>query len=264
MAPRVTAASRCTVSKVQDFEDTPEADFDEIAVLSGDDEIKYGFLQIRGYRSQTTRRKDSNSEPLERQWVTLPRDTYVQTYDDSEVVEVVPKKTRDTSLLRSCLRQAHGIACKDMDEDIEIASTTSCSTTASSSDCRRVHFRDGCMPGWDDEDIQADLADEADLPVADWHYVDRDICGYSLHIYAPDADNKDFASSKYAASFSRELEALEFRVMYKHQEMTLNEDDQTAYKQEERRLDKALLLAGVHVNCIHAAPEDLSETEVCI
>lgn len=137
--------------------------------------------------------------------------------------------------------------------------TSTVSTEASSNECRRVHFRDGLLPGWGaDSDLEVvDLPNEWDRPLADWVYIDRDICGFSLHEYAPHSETKDFASSPYAEMFLEELNDIECESMFRQQSMDTCEEEEAAYRNEERKLDKALLMAGVHVNCIHAAPEDV-------
>merc|ERR1719253_1192501 len=94
------------------------------------------------------------------------------------------------------------------------------STAASSSDDRCVHFRDGLLPGClqgsslHDEDM-LDIAEEFTSPLADWIFIDRDICGFSLHEYSPnDTEMQDFASSPYARMFLQELAAAEFANSY--------------------------------------------------
>lgn len=142
------------------------------------------------------------------------------------------------------------------------------STSASSSGSRSVHFHDWSSPA--EEDAIADEREstpEFIAPVAEWIFIDRDICGFSLHEYA-DEVNEDrdlgsqFASSPYACEFLKELAQIEFLNMY-YQQMALA-CQETKDIQEERQLDKALLSAGVRAWCIHAAPEEKEAQYECV
>merc|ERR1712232_1075841 len=70
-----------------------------------------------------------------------------------------------------CRRLAEGLP-----EDCSTPrSVTSESTVASVSDRRRVHFADGVLPG-----CRERMCRRADTLLAEWFYIDRDICGVSL------------------------------------------------------------------------------------
>jgi len=218
-----------------------------------DDAVEYGYWQIDDYVSQ----KKKGVTPGAKHWVPLPRGTHVHSYTGC-VFEAQQRQVAPHAL-RSCLRHAQFSVKVDMDA-CETMSTTS--TVASSSDDRRVHFRDGLLPGClqgsslHDEDMM-DIPEEFTAPLADWIFVDRDICGFSLHEYAPnDIEIQDFASSPYACMFLQELAAAEFANSYDQQLVTANTALEQQYRHEERHLDKALFLAGTHVNYLHATPEE--------
>jgi len=219
------------------------------------DAVEYGFLQIDDYVSQ----KKKGVTPRAKRWVPLPRGTQVHSYT-SCAVEAKQKQIAPRAL-RSCMRQVQLSVKLDMDA-CETASTSTTSTAASSSDDRRVHFRDGLLPGCLQhsslDDVNwIDIASEFTVPLADWIFIDRDICGLSLHEYAPnDPEIQDFASSPYACMFLEELAAAEFANVYDQQVVAASREHEQQYRHEERQLDKALFLAGTHMNYLHAAPEE--------
>jgi len=116
----------------------------------------------------------------------------------------------------------------------------------------------GCCEDSDLEEVAS--THELSAPLAEWIFIDRDICGFSLHEYAPDdAGVQDFASSPYARMFLEELARVEFLNSYEQQHGIFRcKQSEQVHRCEERQLDKALLLAGVHVSYIHA-PEDIEQ-----
>jgi len=122
------------------------------------------------------------------------------------------------------------------------------------------------LPGCCEESDLDDLDDvpsehELNAPLAEWIFIDREICGFSLHEYFPDdAEVKDFASSPYAREFLEELEHVEFLNAYEQQMAAACPESKEVNRREERQLDKALMLAGVHVRCLHAAAEDIQQS----
>lgn len=96
---------------------------------------------------------------------------------------------------------------------------------------------------------------ELKTPLAEWIFIERDICGLSLHEYDPDSEIGDFASSGYGYTFLEDLEEVVCLNALDQQAAALCVDYRARFRQEERQLDKALLLAGVHANSIHADAE---------
>lgn len=273
MAPKLNS-QQCAASKVKDLHDTLDPDFHE------DQEdmpglLEYGYLQIADYRSRR-RLSDAGIKPLTTRWVPLPKGAFVHGYSEDSVAVYTSQSGVKTEPLRSCIRQPspckQGAATEgDLISNAEAAehweSESSSSTVASSSECRRVQFPDGFSPGcWEYDGVKHDLPEELEtrcqeshenVALAEFVFIDRDICGYSLFQYAPDDyETKDFASSPLAKTFLREMDNLEFKNMYNQQGMRACEERAAAHRQEERQLDKVLLLAGVHVNLIHASPKD--------
>jgi len=73
---------------------------------------------------------------------------------------------------------------------------------------------------------------ELNESLAEWIFIDRDICGFSLHEYAPDdADVKDFASSPYARTFIEELAEAEFQNSYKQHIMAACKENSESRRQ---------------------------------
>lgn len=256
MAPKLDSL-RCTVLKFQDDTCDVEDDFqaDEVA----DEITEYGYLQIDHYREY----KRNCGENKIKRWVSLPQGTHVEGCMSSR------KSSSPAAALYSALRPRCNSSCSDL-SNCDTQSTAS--TAASSTDFRRVRFGDGLLPGcWDDEVSEAPMQAHTSR-LADWIFIDRDVCGFSLHEYAPHEDGvKDFASSPYGLMFLEELDELEYDISQQRSEVPLFNGaidadtlsgllvEQEQQKREERQLDKALLLAGVHVNCLHAAPEDIPE-----
>jgi len=247
-----------------------------------DDAVEYGYLQVDDYVTQKRQ-----GMTLAKRWVPLPMGTHVHSYTgcaEEAQQKQIPSRASGGSraphlmrmvrchralsgvdTTRSCIKQPQFSVKFDTDS-CETMSTTS--TVASSSDDRRVHFRDGLLPGClQDSSLDdvgcVDIAEEFTAPLADWIFIDRDICGFSLHEYAPD-DSKiqDFASSPYACLFLQELAAVEFANSFDQQSVAASQEQQQQYRHEERELDKTLFLAGTHVNYLHATPEEpLGEAE---
>lgn len=281
MAPKLNS-QHSTASNVKDLHDTLYPDLHE------DQEdipglLEYGYLQVTDYRSQK-RLSDASIKPLTRRWVPLPKGALVHgCNEDSEAVYASHSGVK-AEPLRSCIRQPptgkQGAATEsDLISNAQATENwdveSSSSTVASSSECRRVQFPDGISPGcWEYDGVAHDLPEEIETgcqkpyenaALAEWVFIDRDTCGYSLFWYAPDDnETQDFASSHLAKTFLREMDNIEFNNMYKQQDMMDCTERLAAHRQEERQLDKVLLLAGVHVNLIHASPEEEECQEFCI
>jgi len=212
--------------------------------------IEYGFLQIDQYRSQG---KCSNKT---KRWVALPKGTHVHSHAGS-CSSSMPEAQHLRNWRSPCLKRCNS------ELDLESCETESTiSTVATSSDLRRVHFRDGLLPDCCEDSDLDEVPSEHELsaPLAEWIFIDRETCGFSLHEYAPDdAEIKDFASSPYARMFNEELAHVEFLNEYAQQMAVACTETKETYRREERQLDKALLRAGVHVNCLHAAANDIQE-----
>jgi hypothetical protein len=281
MAPKVVVF-RCAAATVGDdipeIEDVPELDEslsasinvqnEDGASTSTDFAVEYGYWQINHYRPQ--RCTKSGVEPRVKQWVSIPRGAHVHSYicpsndstPDAQQMKIALQP------LQSCLRRTHADGCAKAKvfelglDSWETNSNATTSTLASSNDTRRVHFSDGLLPDSWEESALDEIPDEHGLsaPLAEWIFIDRDICGYSLHEYAPDdVEIQEFASSPYAYMFLNELADVEFWNSHEQQAMNACSETKEGYRREERQLDMKLLLAGVHVNCIHAAPEELQQ-----
>jgi len=199
------------------------------------EEVEYGYLQIDEYRCY----KGDSDEPKVKRWVSLPRGTRVHTYDKfndayscAGLASIAPKGTSPDSCSPSFDREG----------------TTS--TLASSSD-RTVRFRDGLSPGSQEEPAEPGSMHKANTLLADWAFIDRDICGVSIQEYDPDSEAKDFWSSPYGLTSMMERQHVASLNTIKQQMAALCAESVENTKREERQLDKALLMAGVHVNLIH-------------
>jgi len=105
---------------------------------------------------------------------------------------------------------------KDVSRPLEFPRESSLSTMASSGDLsldKFVRFRDGILPGcYGQQEIDLDSVPEQKISVADWIFIDRDICGISLHEYDPDSEydlesvGGGFVSSPYGYIFCEQLD----------------------------------------------------------
>jgi len=210
---------------------------------------EYGYLQIDSYRSKSKKRPKGTMLAMidPPQWVALPKGVKVHTFSREHSSD---RRTMRHCLkpMRSCLSQAKFL--RGVVEDESPRSTLSDgsqSTMASSSDSRRVRFPDGVSPGADTPaDGCSKSQDTAKTKMAEWIYVDRDICGFSLYEYAPeDTFYKQFASSDFAREFLQDLLSVEFRNQFSHNAMMISQAARDRYNQEEDELNMTLLLAGV-------------------
>jgi len=221
-------------------DDAPEVYDDDETVV----EVEYGYMQIDDYRSY----KMCDVRPKKKRWVPLAQGTHVETYHNSS-----SKQNRDVS---------------QRSYSFDREATTS--TMASSKDLCQVHFRDGTLPGCQEEQIVGvdSSMHELKTSVADWIFIDRDICGFSLHEYDPesqydpDSVTGGFASSPYGQTFREELDDIVNMNLFRQQMTALCAEPSESCTHEERQVDKALLLAGVHVNYIHATPEELQQPRI--
>lgn len=227
------------------------------------DAVEYGYLQIDHYRSHFKAEgkcQNTSIEPMTKRWVALPRGTRVHSYPCISSNSFLDGKVATKPLHAHMMKRIEEACSEAVELGLDFSDTKSTtSTVASSNDFRRVHFCDGVLPGsWEDSDLNG-MASTHELsePLAEWIFIDRDICGFSLHEYAPDdAEVGDFASSPYALMFLQELEIVENLNSYEQWIAATRKEIKELYQHEERQLDKALLLAGVHVNHIHAALMD--------
>jgi hypothetical protein len=257
MAPKFTSCKIAVAANLQDVE------IDDVMCAEGadapedDSEVEYGYVQIDQYSSL----RKNRGEPIERRWVPLEKGTFVRHYAGSEAANAEPACPRTVRPLPSCLKQLRALACKE-DSCLDSCDTMSVtSTAASSNECRRVTFRDGIFPGgWDEDAIldETSSTDEMTAPLAEWTFIDRDICGFSLHEYYP-LDNEEFAASPFAYDFLEELAEIESQNAYEQHMFAMCAESSQSHRREERQLDKSLLLAGVHVRCLHEDAVEVAE-----
>lgn len=200
-----------------------------------DDDSEYGYLQIDDYRSY---KRGSNEAKLTR-WVSLPRGTPVHTYDNSN----------DNFACAGFVSEASPTSPRSCTSRFDREGTAS--TVASSSDDRNVRFGDGLLPGSLNAPARHGSVHELKTTLAEWVFIDRDICGFSLQEYDPGSAIKDFVSSPYGLMSLMEQQHVASLNEIKQQKAALCKESVQKARSEERQLDKALLMAGVHVNLIH-------------
>lgn len=204
--------------------------------------IEYGYLQIFNY-AHKHRRKSKGVALGPKFWVPIPTGTKVYTYPRNQsALETDPRTAHQ---LRSCLKRIKVDRNEACSSPRSVLSETSDSTVASASDNRRVRFCDMRVSG------SRTLSDGVRAPLAEWVYIDRDICGISIHEYAPrDPQFQDFASSTYGFHFLSELFELEALIERDHTKAAC--ETSLAYQHEEQMLDDALKLAGVKQKYLRA------------
>lgn len=176
--------------------------------------IEYGYEQIEGYL-----RKCQGKRVKPKRWINLPTSIEVHTFPSNIIREPESK----------------GCGMRT------VSSISSISTLASASEFKCVRFSDGVEPGSD-----AKSADKANAALAEWIYIDRDICGCSLYQYAPkDPKKRAYASSEYGRLFLENSANLESCSKREHEELMACEMRSERYSQEESDLDDALMAAGV-------------------
>lgn len=213
-----------------------------------EEEPEYGYLQIDGFATKQ-RKKNKGIVPGPKRWVPLPRGTKVDSYSFSRTAVEAQWSKRDAKPLRSCLSRGKAGSPRSDGSPRSILSESSESTAASASDSRRIRFCDGLLPGCVDA---ADSLQNTGVPLAEWVYVDRDICGFSLYEYAPgDAYYKYFASSHHARMFLAELANIESISLDEQQKVSQCQSSCEAYFQEEQVLNESLSKAGVRRSCIY-------------
>jgi hypothetical protein len=211
--------------------------------------MSYGYLQIDNYAKKKHVEKATGAKPGPARWVPLPHDVEVLHYPSAGFV---PDRTVRSPV--GCEVPCSSL-CKDLNQDqfadqriLSMRSVDSQSTIASISEQRRyVHFADGLMPASDCEDsIPANLERYGFSPLAEWVYIDRDICGFSLYEYRPDdAEFMNFGSSNWGRLFKEELSQLQRENRRQHKAAMASESYKEEYVQEESELDLRLLEAGV-------------------
>jgi hypothetical protein len=195
---------------------------------------EYAYLQIDNYRQVKYRGQ--------KRWVSVPRGAKVHNYPLglSCSFSVLSRKL-ELQPRRSSLKQAR-CHCTDAAEGCgsprSSLSENGDWTKASAGDIRRVRF---C-----DEDSAGNLMGDQGAALAEWIFVDRDICGFSVHQYAPDNEEfKDFASSCYGRLLLQECQSV--RQDEPHNEKSAGE------REEEKELNQALVLAGVKAQHVFLA-----------
>jgi len=251
----VTAVPKASAAEVDAPQETPP--------------LEYGYLQIENY-ARKQRDKARGIVPGPTRWVSLPSGTKVHSYaidtgpsqrcSGSNVAEEAKPSSRQlvAQPRRSSLKQQQ--LCKDAAEAfLSPRSAKSDSTAASASDQRQVHFCDEPLPVFPLDVSQqslpacetssgypSPLAQNVIGPLAEWIFVDRDICGFSLCEYSPnDVKFKDFASSHYGYLFLTEMTALESVSQCEQHKIVACQTSSERHNQEEWELDEALKLAGV-------------------
>jgi len=205
---------------------------------------EYGYLQVDNFRSKWSHLKENLPEDAFH-WVSLPEGIVVHSYPkdaSSPSCDVVPvscmKKFQQPDCSRTIKQLCEDTACTEemciyqSPGDINTCNTTmqtSC-TSLPIKRMRQVRFCDGICKGSD---------------IAQWIYIDRDICGVSLFEYAPEYEEvlgprRRFASSHYGQAFCADLKALESECQ---QASCNNKADE-----EEKLLDKALELAKLRMS----------------
>jgi hypothetical protein len=220
---------------------------------------EYGYLQVDNFRSKWSHLKEALPEDA-KHWVALPEGIVVHSYPkdaSSPFCDVVPvscmKKPQQPSCSRTIKqlpdKQCEDAACtEEMCIHQSLGDTNTCKTTMKTSctslpnnTMRQVRFCDGICKG---SDIVPALSSscpgkqEQESELAQWIYIDRDICGFSLENYAPDdVEYRDFASSHYGQAFCADLKALESVCQ---QASCNNTAVKGVHDKEEKLLDKAL------------------------
>lgn len=223
--------------------------------------LEYGYLQIENY-ARKQRDKAKGIVPGPTFWVPLPSGTKVHSYaidagsprcSGNNIAEEAKPSSRQlvAQPRRSSLKQAQQL-CKDAMEAClsprsALSDSDADSTAASTSDQRQVHFCDEHSPACETSSgYPSHLAPNVGGPLAEWIFIDRDICGFSLCEYSPnDVKFKDFASSQYGYLFLTEMSALESLSQCEQHKVAACQTSSERYRQEECELDEALKLAGV-------------------
>jgi hypothetical protein len=188
---------------------------------------EFGYLQINEFALKDRKSKVSKAKPGPKQWVSLPSGTKVVKYpctdpdSNDSPRSNVSERSKDTASTTASVDSVFSLP-------------------SFQGDTRRVRFVDGSSPACDDEE-------SSNAKLADWIYIDRDICGVSLYSYCPNnAEYADFASSPFAYSFTKDLTELVSHCRSEQREARTNRDYLQTYYDEEIALHKALSLAGVH------------------
>jgi len=173
----------------------------------------------------------------------------VHSYTCSSTADEHKAGGQEAKPLRSSLRKTQRLQKAGVDSygsPRSMLSGSSNSTVASAGDLRRVSFCDGISLG-EEVDARKSMDDDSGIvQLAEWIYVDRDICGFSLCEYAPtDAYFKDFASSYHAYHFLGELSKVESLNHYEQYEAMMCSVRSQQYIDEEIELNQSLTLAGV-------------------
>jgi hypothetical protein len=201
----------------------------------------YGYLQIDSYAKKKHIEKELGTKAGPIRWVEVPSTMQVRGFLEAG-------DSYGKSNLSSTNEKLPKSLCKS--NRLSTYSTGSLSTAASESEEKgRVRFSDGSTPC---TDVQHCTDLEVDR-LAEWIYIDRDMCGFSLYEYMPDhADFGEFASSKYGKDFAEEYKNLSRCNRRQQKELMTCAAYKEAYAQQESELDEKLSRAGVDEQWLHA------------
>lgn len=141
--------------------------------------------------------------------------------------------------------------------------------SVTSRDSRRVHFPDERSRGpWEDSFFyQADETCEVEDSFLRKHAPDERLEDYTSSlsdvVFIPHRCDNTVADSDADTTLMDEIASIEFSKLYEQRKMAVEgKENMQEYRHEERQLDKALILAGVHVKNIHTSPDEVQQSSV--
>jgi len=203
---------------------------------------EYGYEQIINYA-----KKQKGKSVAQKHWVDLPRGIEVVTFPRAQALSTVessefPSKEALKGLPYLNIEDGMMLRLSSNSMMPRVSSNSSVSTMASDSDNKCVRFSDG----FEVEGSTSNLDGKNVAPLAEWIYIDRDICGCSLYQYDPtNVRKRAYASSDYGRLFLEELLALEAQIKLEREEATARSLLGLTHDEEESMLDEALKQAGV-------------------
>lgn len=82
-------------------------------------------------------------------------------------------------------------------------------------------------------------------------------------VFIPHRCDNTVADSDADTTLMDEIASIEFSKLYEQRKMAVEgKENMQEYRHEERQLDKALILAGVHVKNIHTSPDEVQQSSV--
>jgi len=198
---------------------------------------EYGYEQIINYA-----KKQKGKSVAPKHWVDLPRGTEVVTFPRAQALSTVDSSEFPSKEALKGLPYINSEAGMMLSMMPRVSSNSSVSTMASDSDNKCIRFSDGFEVGGSTSNLDGKKV----APLAEWIYIDRDICGCSLYQYDPkDARKKAYASSDHGRLFLEELSALEAQIKLEREEAIACSLLGLTHDEEESVLDEALKQAGV-------------------